>query len=169
MVDESSSLCTDCGLCCDGTLFARARVRPQVADATSALGFEVTMQGEHLAFSLPCDRLDGMCCTIYETRPEVCRTFRCKLLLQLDKGEVTLTEARATVATAKTVLAHVVAIEPRARHAQSRKELRIALAARRGAGDREDLPARARLELELHVLQKQLDRLGRPVPDVQAR
>ncbi len=163
--EEGSSLCIDCGLCCDGTLFARARVRPEFARATIELGFHVAPHGEHLSFSLPCARLDGTCCTMYETRPVVCRAFRCALLVELDAGEVTLDAARATVVTAKRLLARAVAADSRARYAQSRNDLRNELAARRAAGDREDLAARASLELALYVLQKQLHRFRRPPAD----
>jgi Fe-S-cluster containining protein len=163
--EESSSLCTDCGLCCDGTLFARARVRPEAVHATTELGFHLAPRGEHYGFALPCPRLAGTCCTIYETRPGVCRTFRCALLVELNTGKVTLDAARATVLVAKTLLARAVETDARARYAQPRWDLRDELAARRATGDREDLAARATLELTLHVLQKQLHRFGRPQVD----
>jgi len=162
---ESSSLCTDCGLCCDGTLFARARVMPEFARATTDLGFEVALHGKHLSFGLPCPQLDGTCCTIYETRPVVCRAFRCALLVELDTGKVTLDAARAAVVTAKELLARAVAADSRARHVRSRADLRHELATRRATGDPADLAARAGLELALHVLQKQLHRFRRPQAD----
>jgi Fe-S-cluster containining protein len=166
--EEGSSLCTDCGLCCDGTLFARARVMSEAVRATTELGFDVVRRGKHHGFGLPCSRLDGTCCTIYETRPGVCRVFRCALLTQLDTGEVTLDAARATVIATKALLARAVKADARARYAQPRWDLRNELAARRAASDREDLAARASPELTLHVLQKQLHRFRRPRVDATA-
>jgi hypothetical protein len=48
--------------------------------------------------SLPCAALQGRRCRIYAHRPECCRTFECRLLQEVRRGEVSVESARAQVA-----------------------------------------------------------------------
>jgi uncharacterized protein len=88
------SLCTACGLCCDGTLFGSVRLAPGEA---ARIGLPVL--GELLP--QPCAALEGARCAIYAARPAGCRAFDCLLLHALRDGEVGLDEALQTVAEAR--------------------------------------------------------------------
>ncbi|MGA0437617.1 MAG: YkgJ family cysteine cluster protein [Limisphaerales bacterium] len=68
-MDAESELCTRCGMCCDGTLFASVAL-----DETekSRLGRELLPQR--------CVFLNGGCCQIYAQRPSRCQVFQCQLL-----------------------------------------------------------------------------------------
>lgn len=73
---ELSQLCTSCGSCCDGTLFHRARLKPEELEQAKRNGLRVI---QDKGFELPCPRLENKCCQVYDTRPHVCKSFRCKL------------------------------------------------------------------------------------------
>lgn len=85
------TLCTSCGICCDGTLFVASRLQP---------GERMPGAVSRGWFSLPCDQLKDRCCSIYEQRPQACRNFECKLVGALRSGAVTLDEGLAIVAEA---------------------------------------------------------------------
>jgi hypothetical protein len=100
-MSDASELCLSCGLCCDGTLFDIVRLTATEAGALTRLGLATTQRGEHWSMAQPCDALQGTSCRIYPQRPSRCFAYRCHLLTALEEGEVSLAEARATVALGK--------------------------------------------------------------------
>jgi uncharacterized protein len=92
-----STLCLECGLCCDGTLFRHVEISPGERDELIRLGIGVGVKRWHEVMWLPCGKLEGKCCSIYEARPGGCRRFVCALGKRLVSKEVTLEEARAHV------------------------------------------------------------------------
>ncbi len=98
-MDASSTLCTSCGLCCDGSLFSIAPLVPEDGAVTPPLRSHEDDDERFL--SLPCRALDSeKCCTVYDHRPRICGAFRCALLDQLDGGIITLQDATQKVAVA---------------------------------------------------------------------
>lgn len=93
----SEALCTNCGLCCDGTLFEDVELKNE----REALGLE--LMGVQIdtdaapALPLPCTALDGRKCSIYKNRPGTCRRFECKLLQQTKLGNISTAEAKTTI------------------------------------------------------------------------
>lgn len=72
------------------------------------LGLEVLEIGSgKLRFALPCPRLIGNRCGVYERRPRACRTYQCKLLKRLLLGERTLQQGLETVRHAHELIAGV--------------------------------------------------------------
>lgn len=114
--------CTACGMCCDGTLYARAKVAEGEEGRITAKGLQLTSFEEKPYFQLPCSYLSCARCTIYEERFVVCRTFECALLRRFKAGEVGMDEALKLVATAKELRAAVVATDPLAHQYQNRLE-----------------------------------------------
>ena len=98
---RSSDLCLDCGLCCDGSIFGKARLRPDELELSVAAGLERVDDDGQAFFRLGCSCLDRTACRIYEKRPETCRTFRCALLNRLDTGDVDFMTAKTMVAEAR--------------------------------------------------------------------
>jgi len=98
-LSKSSILCLSCGLCCDGTLFAHANLIPEDDDARlQANGFVVFMNKDKRAFRLGCHHHQERRCTLYQSwRPDVCGSFKCKLLQRMERDEISLEQARATV------------------------------------------------------------------------
>lgn len=89
----TDTLCTRCGLCCDGSLFADVELAGTTeAAGLEAMGLEIEDDDSGLLVQ-PCAALRGKRCEIYAHRPECCRTFECRLLQDVRRGAVT--EARA--------------------------------------------------------------------------
>ncbi len=153
---NASDLCTQCGLCCDGTLFARARAFPDDLPGLAEHGLTVLDQGEgeKPGFAQPCPRLEGTCCTIYTERPTVCRRFRCALLMRLDSGKIDVTAALTTVAKARALVA---AVEPEARPMAGRFEQRRSTSGWRDIADPELRGVTARRHLLIIALEHHLN------------
>jgi len=96
----TDTLCTRCGLCCDGSLFADVELAG--TDETSALevmGLEIEEDEDDGGLLLqPCGALKEKCCGIYAHRPECCRAFECGLLQKVRRGVVSADRAREKIA-----------------------------------------------------------------------
>ena len=106
----TDTLCTTCGLCCDGSLFADVELAGKdEAAALEVLGLEIedADDGHRGLLIQPCRALKGRRCSIYPHRPECCRTFECRLLQQVQRGAVGIGPAREKVADALRRIAHI--------------------------------------------------------------
>src|SRR5271170_8188020 len=100
--DAISQLCPNCGLCCNGVLFADVELRAGDDPGRLAeLGLSLTKKGRQLAFAQPCACFDGKLCTIYADRPKRCRTFECGLLKRIQAGALDADAALKTIAKTK--------------------------------------------------------------------
>ena len=99
-------LCPNCGLCCDGTLFADVELR--AGDDTkhlAKLGLSVRKKGQvKVAFTQPCACFDGRLCKIYSQRPKHCQLFECGLLKKVNTGEMKASAALKKIAKAKKLV-----------------------------------------------------------------
>jgi hypothetical protein len=94
-------------MCCDGSLFAHAVLRPGEEPFAESLGLRVVPTGaSQPAFLLPCPLFQGACSRYDQPRPSVCGGFRCKLLvkyeqnaLEKEAGLEVIRRARAMQAT----------------------------------------------------------------------
>jgi Fe-S-cluster containining protein len=84
-------------LCCDGTLFRHVAINAGEREKLVKLGIGVGEKQKHAVMWLPCGKLEGKCCSIYEARPGGCRRFVCALGKRLEAREVTLADAEAHV------------------------------------------------------------------------
>ena len=108
--DITETLCTTCGLCCDGTLLADVELAGRrEATGLEILGLEVedADEGHRGLLLLPCRALEGTRCSIYPHRPACCRTFECRLLQEVRRGVVDLGRAREKVMDALGRIAHI--------------------------------------------------------------
>jgi len=95
-------LCPNCGLCCNGVLFADVELRAGDDPGRLAeLGLALGMKGSKLAFAQPCSCFDGKLCGIYADRPKRCRTFECGLLKRVQADELDADTALKTIAKTK--------------------------------------------------------------------
>jgi Fe-S-cluster containining protein len=94
-----SKLCPNCGLCCNGVLFADVELRAgDNAKQLAQLGLRLEKKGRgKLAFAQPCACFDGTLCNIYGDRPKRCRTFECGLLKRVQAGELEADAALKTI------------------------------------------------------------------------
>jgi len=94
-------LCTECGLCCDGSLFSDVELCTAKEFSRLELLGVTTEEGDGDAAGLllqPCGALKGKRCGIYDVRPNCCRTFECRLLKDVQSGRVKIASARETIA-----------------------------------------------------------------------
>jgi hypothetical protein len=83
-----SKLCPNCGLCCNGVLFADVELRAgDDANRLKKFGLKLEKKGRNkISFAQPCACFDGKLCGIYADRPKRCRTFECGLLKRVQVG-----------------------------------------------------------------------------------
>lgn len=92
MLSEACRLCMQCGLCCDGALFGRARIlEGDEFNYTDAWG--VTPGRKGAGFPLPCTLLKNKVCPIYSCRPKICGKYKCRLLRRFENGKTSFAEA----------------------------------------------------------------------------
>lgn len=109
------SLCLDCGLCCDGSLFRTVPVSPEEA---MRLDGRVTLSEDRALMQQPCRALEGCRCTVYEARPSTCRTYRCLVLAGLESGRLTELQAREALVEVFALRAEVVRLNGSAAEAR---------------------------------------------------
>jgi hypothetical protein len=99
-------LCPNCGLCCDGALFADVELRASDdAKRLAKLGLSLKKKGRiKFAFAQPCACFDGKLCKIYSERPKHCRLFECGLLKKVNGGQMTTSAALKKIAKAKVLV-----------------------------------------------------------------
>jgi len=105
----TDTLCTRCGLCCDGSLFADVELAgPAESAGLEVMGLEIEEDdaGSGLLVQ-PCGALQGKRCGIYAHRPECCRTFECRLLQDVRCGAVGEERAGELIAGALKRVGHV--------------------------------------------------------------
>lgn len=102
----AATLCTSCGLCCDGSLHGHVTLLVEEVERARALGLPLLTDGRR-GFSTPCPKLVGRRCSIYEVRPTACHGYKCQLLYDLEADRVSLSEALATVTTALGISAEI--------------------------------------------------------------
>ncbi len=95
----SSDLCTDCGLCCDGTLFPGMFV----TEAERHLFSSVELSGPNTglvsqANGNGCEHLNSCnLCNIYNKRPSPCKKFLCGVFNEVERNEITFEYAKILI------------------------------------------------------------------------
>jgi hypothetical protein len=158
---DSHQLCLECGLCCNGVIFAKGQLQPgDDPERLRSLGLAVLRANKsgEIKFSQPCAALDGCRCEIYSDRPKYCRAFECLLLKRVTAGKIELSKALQTVRRARRRVDKVkrllrklgdsdehVALSVRVRRTQNRLE--------REVSDAESARWYGELTLAVHSLQ----------------
>jgi hypothetical protein len=101
---NANSLCLECGLCCNGVIFANVQLQPgDNAARLKSLGLAIsnpTSKTGAQKFNQPCTAFDGCRCEIYSDRPKYCRQFECLLLKSVKAGDTSLPEASKVIRSA---------------------------------------------------------------------
>lgn len=95
-------MCLECGLCCNGVIFADVKLRRE-DDRTrlEALGLPIHVRLRAPRFRQPCVALDGCVCKIYAERPQYCREFECFVLKNLQAARLDMRGAKRLVRLAR--------------------------------------------------------------------
>jgi len=100
----AEKLCTGCGLCCNGSLFAEVELASRrEALRLETMGLAIDDSDDDSATPLliqPCAALKNKRCAIYPHRPNCCRTFECRILQSVQRGFMTVDEAETQIARA---------------------------------------------------------------------
>ena len=97
----TEALCTECGLCCGGSLFADVELAgADEASTLEVMGLEIEEDDDGAVLLQPCRALRGTRCSIYPHRPDCCRTFECRLLQEVRRGAVDVEQAKRRIAEA---------------------------------------------------------------------
>jgi hypothetical protein len=115
-------------MCCDGSIFANAPVESGEEQSMLSAGLDLFERDGKTYFHQPCPQSQGGRCAIYQTRFHICRTFQCKLLSAVKRGEIDLPEARQKIDVARDLIAQAVALEPQAASHRERNIVRARLA-----------------------------------------
>lgn len=105
--EASETLCKECGLCCDGTFFGSVVIASDETERLARRGLRVLQNEGTCTMAQPCSALSGHLCDAYADRPTACRTYECLLTKRVSAGACTLEEARATIASARALLATI--------------------------------------------------------------
>jgi hypothetical protein len=100
---DANSICLECGLCCNGVIFADVQLRQQDDPARlRALGLAFAQKSKIGAekFKQSCTAFVGCKCRIYSDRPTYCREFECLLLKGVKAGKNRPAEAIRTIRSA---------------------------------------------------------------------
>lgn len=99
---EANTLCQECGICCDGTLFSFVKIYPEEVKKTKNLGITVYKdKNAQNVFDLGCPRFVEGSCTVYLERPRKCCSFSCKLQRDVMNGTIKYEESLKIVALVK--------------------------------------------------------------------
>lgn len=152
---DNQHLCTNCGMCCDGTLFEYVEIEPDERAQVSSL-FDLTDGEKGPVFLQPCPHTVARVCTAYDNRPATCRAYRCKTLIALETGDITRPEALRRVEEAlharETVRPFMTEGETMFRARQRRAAI---------ASEPERVPGALQFVLKLTALDLMLDRYFR--------
>lgn len=110
--EKLSAVCTSCGLCCNGTLYIVAPLTRTEHDNLIAVLDVGTDQKGNNVLHLPCPALSGASCTMYETRPHICRSYRCGVLDSVIDGSLDQQQAVQLVTQARSLVATVAPLLP---------------------------------------------------------
>ena len=148
------NLCTSCGLCCDGSLFADIELknrRESLGLESFGLAVEDGDDGELLI--QPCGALKGTRCSIYQYRPTCCRTFECRLLRDVEEGKRTIAAAREIVRQTRELITRIergIGWQPGQKHLPLKERYWE-------ASERFDAKTRAELEEAMRQLESRIE------------
>ena len=95
------NLCLQCGLCCNGVLFAD--VRRERGDQSPLF----TQHGPRVPQPCPAFNSGDCKCALYTNRPARCRKFECKQLLAVADGKISAAHALKKIKATRKLAAQV--------------------------------------------------------------
>lgn len=155
VVDDTTTLCLACGICCEGVLHNHATADAEELKRIEGLGVSLYEKQDYPAFALPCPCHVDRCCTVYDQRPAACEAYKCSLLQAAQEGKRSFSEAHRIVEQAREVMGRIYeTIGRRDKELRIWDQARNFLSERREESASEDAFRRgnAALMLDLNVL-----------------
>ncbi|NOS71719.1 MAG: YkgJ family cysteine cluster protein [Verrucomicrobia bacterium] len=151
MTAITDTLCLQCGLCCNGVLFAD--VRRERGDDSPLFA----QHGPRVPQPCPAFNHGDCTCALYADRPARCRKFECKQLLAVRAGAKTAEAALKKIRQARKLAAQVESLLTEldfndTRLPLSKRFQRCQRAAERGGLFENQLDCLAELQLTVHKL-----------------
>lgn len=162
--DAIARLCTACGLCCSGVLFADVELEPHDnIPLLQQLGLPLKQLKSKTKLPQPCAALDGCLCRNYTQRPSRCRTFECLQLLKVKNGETAPESALTNIRKARQLAERAEHFLDQLGHnhlklSLSQRYRRCIRAAEGGGWTSEQLETLAELQMIVHQLTALLQR-----------
>jgi len=151
MTDPVETLCLQCGLCCNGVLFAD--VRREGSDPSRLF----RIHGPRVMQPCPAFHADDRTCAIYADRPSRCCKFECKQLMAVRAGRESaaaalrkIRKAQKLAGKAERLLVELGFADPRL--PLDKRFQRCQRAAEQGKISVENLDRLAELQLTVHRL-----------------
>lgn len=147
----AENLCLQCGLCCNGVLFAD--VRAERGDLSPLFA----QHGSRVPQPCPAFNPDDCQCALYAGRPARCRKFECRQLIDVKAGKISAAAALKKIRAAKKLAAKVEKLLAALGHDEaeiplSRRFQRCQRAAEQGALAPDSFDTLADLQLAVHEL-----------------
>ena len=151
MTELTDMLCLECGLCCNGILFAD--VRPERGENSKLF----QQFGSRVAQPCPAFNSGDCKCALYAERPSRCRKFECKQLLAVRSGKKSAETALKKIGEAQKLAGEVEKLLKRLGFNEtslpfSKRFQKCQRAAERGKISSDDLDCLADLQLAVHRL-----------------
>ena len=153
----TDTLCLQCGMCCNGVLFAD--VRPEPGDVSPLF----KQHGKRVAQPCPAFNFSDCTCAIYSKRPARCRKFECRQLLGVRAGQITTAAALKKITVAHKLAKNVERLLDKlgfndATLPLKRRFQNCQRAAERGTVPQQQFPTLADLQLAMHKLTMHLSK-----------
>ena len=158
----TDALCTRCGLCCDGSLFADVELASsEESTALEVMGLEIEDDDENDDRLLvqPCGALKGRRCSIYPHRPDCCRGFECRLLQEVKRGITGVERAKEKIAEALKRIGRVKELAAEFGTGEARLPLKEHCAEALAHSELAANPAMKQKRVELQVAMASVERL----------
>ena len=151
MTSLTDTLCLQCGLCCNGVLFADVR---REGDDSSPLFLQ---HGKRVAQPCPAFDSSDCKCALYTERPVRCRKFECKQLIAVRAEKISAAAALKQIRAAKKLAARVNVLlaelgDDKIDLPLSKRFQRLQRTAERGGLPSEQFDTLAELQLAVHQL-----------------
>lgn len=121
---QVSELCKSCGLCCDGTLFNRAKIfEDKDIELASQNNMEIILTNDIPHIKLPCPNFKS-CCTIYQKeKPSVCNVFFCAPLRKYENNTLEWNQATNIIKNTKLLRDEIISLAKNINELQSLNQI----------------------------------------------
>ncbi len=102
------AICVKCGMCCDGTIFATAKLnKGEKENLPPEIAQNYQNIDGHESFRLPCPAFKGKCTIYNKQKADICGRFRCDVLKDFSDHRISLDQAFGYVGKAMSLKSNI--------------------------------------------------------------